>query len=109
MTPSDLLARVCKARGVSLSRIRGNLRSSRISHVRHEIWWVLRETFEELSLPEIGNLTGGHHHTSALHGWRRIELACQKRPEYRRELLALAGPTFAQALAAAANEERTAA
>ena len=102
MTARDLAERVCGARGVSFTVIRSKRRNRAVAWVRHEIWFILRERFE-MSLPDIGRVTGGHDHTSVLHGWRRVELVCLERPWYRDELLAFANViSFAQACKEAA-------
>lgn len=75
MTPENLLRaagywpaviRAARIHGVAPVEILSKGQGASISAARHELWWILRDTFG-LSWPRIAELTGTHH-TSAVKG-----------------------------------------
>lgn len=58
--------------GVPETDISGARRDARTAHARQVIMYLLRND-ASLSLPEIGRILGGRDHTTALHGYRKIE------------------------------------
>ncbi len=99
MTPFAILERVSKARGVSISRIRGRGRTKRLARARHEAAYLLRQ-HTPMSLNEVGAFLGNLHHTSVINAVRVIEALVWSDQAYSDELEAILGPvTFAEALA----------
>jgi chromosomal replication initiator protein len=54
---------------------------------RHLAMWLIRR-HHGYSLPRIGRLFGGRHHTTVLHALRKVEKA-RRKPEIAREIEAL--------------------
>jgi hypothetical protein len=64
-------------------------RSRPIARPRQRAWLLIREYRPNVSLPEIGRLTGGRDHTTVLHGIRHIAELAATSPEEAAELDAL--------------------
>ena len=58
--------------GVPEAALSGARRDARTAHARQVTMYLLRND-ASLSLPEIGRMLGGRDHTTALHGYRKIE------------------------------------
>ncbi len=73
--PPELIAlgnEIAARHGVPLCRVRGPSKKPSLVAARQEYWLALGEA--GLSLAQAGRVTGGHHHTTVLHG-RRMALA----------------------------------
>lgn len=104
MTPSDVLARVCKARGVALTTLKSKNRHASVVRARQEAMYLLR-THTPLSYPEIGRLLN-RDHTTCMYGAEMVGFDAMEDADYGDELAAIVRPmTFARAL----NEEARAA
>ena len=66
-----MLAKVAAAYVVDVDELHGPSRHGLVTEARHVAWGLLRR--EGWSLAELGELTGGRHHTTVLHGVRRVE------------------------------------
>ena len=69
---SPFLRQVCECLGVTPAQLLRGGRAPRFADARHVAAWVCREA-TGASYPEIGKSLGGFHHTSVLHGVRRVE------------------------------------
>lgn len=104
MTPADLVLRVCRARGVSLTTLKSKNRHASVVRARQEAMYLLR-THAALSYPEIGRLLN-RDHTTCMYGVEVVEFCVHADDDYRDELAAIVRPmTFARAL----NEQAVAA
>lgn len=76
MTPRKakmaVLTAVAIKHGLTLSEIMGKDRRHHVAHARQEAFWVLKQTYPEMSLPAIGRMFGKDH-TTVLHGIRQHE------------------------------------
>lgn len=90
VTPAEIIHAVADARGVLVRDIRDFRRYQRVTRARHEAWWLIR-TLTELSFPDIGRETGGHHHTSVMSGVEQVRERCLRDPNYAAGLLLIAG------------------
>ena len=64
---TDLVAEICRRRGVTLGELCGSTRTRSISHARHETWALIRGLpFRHYSYAEIGRLFGRDHSTVLL-------------------------------------------
>jgi chromosomal replication initiation ATPase DnaA len=60
----ELVAEVCKHRGVTLDEVCGRTRSRAVSYARQEVWWRLRHHPDRYySYPEIARLFARDHAT----------------------------------------------
>lgn len=100
MTPQDLIARVCKARGVCISKLRSKNRCASVVRARQEAMFLLRE-YSCMSYPEIGRLLSRDHST-VMYGVVSIGGETIGNPDYGDELRIMAGVSFARALLDAA-------
>jgi hypothetical protein len=64
-----------------VSAIRGTGRADVVVQARQLAFWLMRE-LTPASLPTIGALFGGRHHTTVLHGIRAMERRCAIWPEW---------------------------
>ena len=67
-----VVAAVAMKHGLTLPEIMGADRRHHVAHARQEAFWVLRDTYPEMSLPAIGRMFGKDH-TTVLHGIRQHE------------------------------------
>lgn len=56
---------------------------------RHATYFVLRQRFPMMSLPQIGRFMGGRDHSTILHGLRTIEERMARDPQLRSKVWAL--------------------
>jgi len=70
--PSDVLTVVSDAFGVGVSVLKSRTRSYEVCVARHVAMWLL-QMHVNMTLPGIGAVLGSRHHTTVLHGIRRIE------------------------------------
>lgn len=76
--------------GVTAEQIRGLSRRSDIVAARHIAMWLARRLAPQASLAAIGRALGGRHHTTVMHGIRKVERASGELAELRDEALLLA-------------------
>jgi chromosomal replication initiator protein len=70
--PSEkMLEAVAEAEGVSVQDILGQNRSAKIAIPRQLAMYLLR-TYNEISLPQIGELLGGRDHTTIMYGIKKV-------------------------------------
>jgi len=69
--PSKVLELVASQQGVSVQELIGQNRSAKVAVPRQMVMYILRE-FNEISLPQIGELLGGRDHTTVMHGINRV-------------------------------------
>lgn len=72
-----VLAEVAAAYVVDVNELHGPSREALVVEARHVAWWLLRR--QGWSYAELGELTGGRHHTTVLHGVRRVEASAELR------------------------------
>lgn len=71
-SPRQIIAEVAQRRGLTLEDLMGPSRLKRITRVRQEAMWELRQR-TKLSFPQIARRLGRTNHTTALHAFRRHE------------------------------------
>jgi chromosomal replication initiator protein len=71
VSPRKLLEFIASERGVTVDELLGQNRSSKIAEPRQLAMYLLRE-FNEISLPQIGEILGGRDHTTVMHGINKI-------------------------------------
>jgi chromosomal replication initiator protein len=69
--PSKILEAVAARGGIEVDDLLGQNRSAKIATPRQLAMYILRE-FNDISLPQIGELLGGRDHTTIMHGIRKI-------------------------------------
>ena len=70
--PSEkILATVAEAEGVEVKDLLGQNRSAKIAIPRQLAMYLLR-TYNEISLPQIGELLGGRDHTTIMYGIKKV-------------------------------------
>jgi chromosomal replication initiator protein len=69
---ADVLSVVSTTFGVRVSVLTSRTRSYEICVARHVAMWLM-QMHANMTLPRIGKELGGRHHTTVLHGIRRIE------------------------------------
>ena len=71
VSPRKLLEFIAADRGVTVDELIGQNRSSKIAEPRQLAMYLLRE-FNEISLPQIGEILGGRDHTTVMHGINKV-------------------------------------
>ena len=71
VSPRKLLEFIAAERGVTVDELLGQNRSSKIAEPRQLAMYLLRE-FNEISLPQIGEILGGRDHTTVMHGINKV-------------------------------------
>lgn len=94
MTATDLIARVCAARGVTTLQLRARGKTSSISRPRMEAMWLVRR-FTALSYPEIG-VAFNRDHSTVHAAVCRIDKLIAARPAYGDEIRRIAEMTIVQ-------------
>ena len=69
--PTKVLELVASQQGVSVQDLIGQNRSAKVALPRQMAMYILRE-FNEISLPQIGELLGGRDHTTVMHGIKKV-------------------------------------
>lgn len=87
-SPADILKAVAAAYGLKPAELRSRSKKAAIVLPRQVAMFVLKET-TSLSLPEIGRLFGGQHHTTALHSIRKVVTRRDEDPDFDRQVAAL--------------------
>jgi len=72
LTPKEILETVADFFDIELEDILGKSRKKKYSLPRQIAMFLLREELD-MSYPEIGNELGGRDHTTAIHGYEKIE------------------------------------
>jgi chromosomal replication initiator protein len=71
ISPNRILELVASQQGVSVQELIGQNRSAKVALPRQMAMYILRE-FNEISLPQIGELLGGRDHTTVMHGINKV-------------------------------------
>jgi len=71
ISPAKVLELVASRQGVSVQDLIGQNRSAKVALPRQMAMYILRE-FNEISLPQIGELLGGRDHTTVMHGIKKV-------------------------------------
>ena len=71
ISPAKVLELVASQQGVSVQDLIGQNRSAKVALPRQMAMYILRE-FNEISLPQIGELLGGRDHTTVMHGIKKV-------------------------------------
>ena len=69
--PNKILEYVASQQGISVPDLLGQNRSAKIAIPRQMVMYILRE-FNEISLPQIGEMLGGRDHTTIMYGIKKI-------------------------------------
>jgi len=70
--PSErILDAVANAEGLDIKDLLGHNRSSKVAIPRQLAMYLLR-TYNEISLPQIGELLGGRDHTTIMYGIKKV-------------------------------------
>jgi len=72
ISPSKILEAVAEAEGVMVEDLVGQNRSAKIATPRQLAMYILRQ-YNEISLPQIGELLGGRDHTTVMYATRKID------------------------------------
>lgn len=79
---ADCLEVVAVRCQVSVRDLISARRSQYCARPRHLVMWLARQV-TTASLPSIGNLIGVRHHTTVMHGIRRVEQLREADPEFK--------------------------
>jgi chromosomal replication initiator protein len=71
ISPRKLLEFIASERGLTVDELLGQNRSSKIAEPRQLAMYLLRE-FNEISLPQIGEILGGRDHSTVMHGINKV-------------------------------------
>jgi chromosomal replication initiator protein len=71
ISPRRLLEFIASERGLTVDELLGQNRSSKIAEPRQVAMYLLRE-FNEISLPQIGEILGGRDHSTVMHGINKV-------------------------------------
>ncbi|MEP6894243.1 MAG: chromosomal replication initiator protein DnaA, partial [Chloroflexota bacterium] len=71
ISPAKILQAVAESEGVTVSDLVGQNRSAKIATPRQLAMYILRQ-YNEISLPQIGELLGGRDHTTVMYATRKI-------------------------------------
>lgn len=72
VTPEKIKKTVCKYYGIKISDIESKKKTNNIAFPRQIAMYLIRE-MTDCSLPKIGSLFGGRHHTTVYHACEKIE------------------------------------
>ncbi|GAB4548541.1 MAG: chromosomal replication initiator protein DnaA [Anaerolineales bacterium] len=72
IAPNRIIEAVAEHEGIGVDDLLGQNRSAKIAIPRQLAMYLLRE-FNEISLPQIGEMLGGRDHTTIMYGIRRVE------------------------------------
>ncbi len=71
ISPTKVLEAIAAREGIGVDDLLGQNRSAKIAMPRQLAMYILRE-FNEISLPQIGELLGGRDHTTVMYGIKKI-------------------------------------
>ena len=69
--PDKILSAIAEREGVDVSDLLGQNRSAKIAVPRQLAMYLLR-TYNEISLPQIGEMLGGRDHTTVMYGIKKV-------------------------------------
>jgi chromosomal replication initiator protein len=69
--PDKILDAVAELEGISIQELLGQNRSAKIAVPRQLAMYLLR-TYNEISLPQIGEMLGGRDHTTVMYGIKKV-------------------------------------
>jgi len=69
--PKKILEAVAESEGVKVEDLIGQNRSAKIALPRQFAMYILRE-YNEISLPQVGELLGGRDHTTVMYATKKI-------------------------------------
>ena len=72
VTPEKIKKAVCKYYGIKIADIESKKKTNNIAFPRQVAMYLIRE-MTDCSLPKIGTLFGGRHHTTVYHACEKIE------------------------------------
>ena len=72
ISPKKVIEAVAASEGIGVNDLLGQNRSAKIAVPRQLAMYLLRE-FNEISLPQIGEMLGGRDHTTIMYGIRKIQ------------------------------------
>jgi chromosomal replication initiator protein len=72
VSPAKILEAVASSEGINVNDLVGQNRSAKIAIPRQLAMYLLRQ-FNDISLPQIGELLGGRDHTTIMYGIRRVD------------------------------------
>lgn len=81
MPIDDLLARVAKAYGVTVEDMRSQRRDRRLAYARFAAYQLMRDR-RKMSLPQIGRMMGGRHHTTVMYGIAKLKKLLEEDPSF---------------------------
>lgn len=87
-SPQEVVSVVADRYGLEEAALRGPRRDQRTALARHVAMFLLREELH-LSLADVGKTLGGWHHSSVIHGCRRIRLQTSEQTALREDLTVL--------------------
>lgn len=96
VTPAKIRQAVCEFYRVKESDLDSEKRQRNISDARQMAMYLMRE-MTDLSLPEIGKVFGGRHHTTVLHACSRIEEQMKVHPDLKKTVQSLKAQVEASA------------
>jgi len=82
ITPQKILEKVCEYFEITVNDLKKEKRNKTIVFPRQIAMFFLRE-LTDLSLPEIGNLLGAKHHTTALYAHKKIKEELSKNEQIK--------------------------
>jgi len=72
ISPAKILEAVAESEGVTVADLVGQNRSAKIATPRQLAMYILRK-YNEISLPQIGELLGGRDHTTVMYATKKID------------------------------------
>lgn len=75
-SPQEVINMICREAGITRQELLGDKRSQPLALWRQAGYYILREHCG-LSYPRIGQLMGGKHHTTVMHGVDKFERYCE--------------------------------
>ena len=88
ITPDFIIEQVAKYHNITVDQIKGSQRDATIVKPRQQAMYLIRE-LTQLSLPEIGNATGGKNHTTVLHATKVVGEGIKKDPSIAKTIAEL--------------------
>jgi len=72
ISPGRIIEAVAEAEGIGVDELLGQNRSAKIAIPRQLAMYILRQ-YNEISLPQIGELLGGRDHTTVLYATKKVD------------------------------------
>ena len=72
ISPAKILEAVADSEGISVEELVGQNRSAKIAIPRQLAMYILRQ-YNEISLPQIGDLLGGRDHTTVMYAAKKVD------------------------------------